>query len=142
METLRARGWLDWHILTAIFNIVMNHRFPINRFDVPSEGAQKEMREAAFRPESPTDGPVPIGLFSLDAMEDNRRLSMLSLVKHWGLECHQGTPDIPAIEQLLASRYGYWDEDVPHDDPFPGSNTTENESGLVVVRDMPPPHQA
>ena len=44
---------------------------------------------------------------------------MLSLVKHWGLESHQATPDIPAIEQLLASRYGYWDEDVPHDDPFP-----------------------
>ena len=142
VETLRASGWLDWHILTAIFNIVMNHRFPINRFDVPSEEAQKEMREAAFRPESPTDAPVPIGLFSLDSMEDNRRLSMLSLVKHWGLECHQGTPDIPAIEQLLASRYGYWDEDVHHDNPFPGSNTTENKSGLVVVRDMPPPHQA
>ena len=64
------------------------------------------MREAAFRPESPTDAPVPIGLFSLDSMGDNRRLSMLSLVKHWGLECHQGTPNIPAIEQLLASRYG------------------------------------
>ena len=142
VETLRANGWLDWHILTAIFNIVMNYRFPLNRFDVPPQEAQKEMREAAFLPESPTDAPVPIGLFGLDSMDDNRRLSMLSLVKHWGLECHQRTPDIPAIEQLLASRYGYWDEDVPHDDPFSGSNTTENESGLVVVRDMPQPHLA
>ena len=41
VETLRASGWLDWHILTAIFNIVMNHRFPINRFDVPSEEASE-----------------------------------------------------------------------------------------------------
>ena len=142
VETLRASGWLDWHILTAIFNIVMNYRFPLNRVDVSTEEAQEEMMAAAFLPESPTDPPVPIGLFGLDSMDDNRRLSMLSLVKHWGLECHQRTPDIPAIEQLLASRYGYWDEDVPHDNLFTGSNTTENESGLVVVRDMPPPHLA
>ena len=135
VETLRANGWLDWHVLTAIFNIVMNYRFPLSRFDVPPEEAQEEMREAAFLPESPTHAPVPIGLFSLDSMEDNRRLSMLSLVKHWGLECHQRTPDMPAIEQLVASRYGYWDEDVPHDDPFPASSQTEGNGGLVVVRD-------
>ena len=142
VETLRARGWLDWHILTAIFNILMNHRFPINRFNMPSEEAQKEMMEAAFSPESPTDAPVPIGLFTLDSMDDKRQLSMLSLVKHWGLECRQITPDISAIEQFLADRYGYWDEDVPHDNPFPNSNGTVSKSGLVVVKDMPQQHQA
>ena len=138
VETLRARGWLDWHILTAIFNIVMNYRFPGNRFNMLSEEGYKEMMEAAFRPESATDAPVPIGLFNLDSMDTNRQFSMLSLVKHWGLECHQETPDIPAIEQLLASRYGYWDEDVPHDDPFLGSSATEGEGVLVVVKDMRP----
>ena len=142
VETLRASGWLDWHILTAIFNIVMNYRFPGNRFNMLSEEGSKEMMKAAFRPESATDAPVPIGLFNLDSMDTNRHFSMLSLVKHWGLECHQETPDIPAIEQLLANRYGYWDEDVPHDDPFPGSSATERKGGLMVVRDMPPQHQA
>ena len=137
VETLRGRGWLDWHILTAIFNVVMNHRFPRSRFSMLSEEGNKEMMEAAFRPESGTEAPVPIGLFNLDSMDTNRQLSMLSLVNHWGLECHQATPDIPAIEQLLASRYGYWDEDVPHDDPFLGSSVTEGKDGLVVVKDMP-----
>ena len=137
VEALREQGWLDWHILTAIFNIVINHRFPIDRLDLSLEEAQKEMMKAAFRPESPTDAPVPIGLFGLESMEDNRRISMLSLVKHWGLESHQPTPDMPAIEQLLASRYGYWDEDVPHDDPFPNSSITESRVGLVAVRDIP-----
>jgi hypothetical protein len=138
VETLRARGWLDWHILTAIFNIVMNYRYPRNSFNMLSEEANKEMLEAAFRPESATDGPVPIGFFTLDSMDDTRRFSMLSLVKHWGLECHQMTPDISAIEQFLADRYGYWDEDVSHDDPFPSSSGTENKGGLVVVKDLPP----
>ena len=27
--------------------------------------------------------------------------------------------DFAAIERLLAARYGYWDDDVAHDDPFP-----------------------
>ena len=142
VETLRASGWLDWHILTAIFNIVMNYRFPENRADMHSEEANKEMMEAAFRPERATDAPVPVGFFNLDSMDNNRQLSMLFLVKHWGLECHQATPDIPAIEQLLADRYGYWDEDVPHDDPFPGSRGMEGKGGLVVVKDMPPQPQA
>jgi hypothetical protein len=48
------------------------------------------------------------------------------------------TPDISAIEQFLADRYGYWDEDVSHDDPFPSSSGTENKGGLVVVKDLPP----
>ena len=141
LKSLRASGWLDWHILTAIFNIVMHYRFPESRSDMLSEEANKEMMEAALRPERATDAPVPVGFFNLDSMDNNRKLSMLSLVKHWGLECHQATPDIPAIEQLLAERYGYWDEDVPHDDQFPGSRGTEGNGGLVVVRDVPPQHQ-
>ena len=142
LEILRARGWLDWHILTAIFNIVINYRFPRNRFNTHSEEAYIEMMEAAFRPESATDTPVPVGLFSLDSMDYNRQLSMLPLVNHWGLECRQRTPDVSAIQQLLAYRYGYWDEDVPHDNPFPSSRGTDCKDGLVVVKDMPPQHQA
>ena len=141
VETLRARGWLDWHILAAIFNIVMNFRFPRNRFNMLSEEANKQATEAAFRPESPTAEPVPIGLFTLDAMNQNREFAMLALLNHWGLECQQGTPDIPAIERLLADRYGYWDEDVPHDDPFPNVAKRESSSGLVIIEDVPPQHQ-
>ena len=44
---------------------------------------------------------------------------MLSLLRHWGLECRQETPDFLGIERLLAARYGYWDDDIAHDDPFP-----------------------
>ena len=117
--TRNAGGWLDWHILAAIFNIVMNYRFPVDRSNPDSEVTQQEMIEVAFNPESATAKPVPIGFFGTDAMNENRWLARLSLLKQWGLECHQKTPDMPAIERLLADRYGYWDEDVPHDDPFP-----------------------
>ncbi len=139
VERLRREGWLDWHILAAIVNIVLNHRFPPDRFDRLSEVAQQEMIRAAVRAESATAEPVPIGLFTLDAMNRNRQFAMLDLLNHWGLECHQETPDIPAIERLLADRYGYWNEDVPHHDAFPHSDDRQSDGKLVVVEEAPPP---
>ncbi len=126
VETLRARNWLDWHILTAILSIVMNYRFPADPLNPISEEAEKEMFEAAFQLESATAKPVPIGFFSLDKMDNHRCFAMLPLLNHWGLELQQETPDFPAIERLLAKRYGYWDDDVPHDDPFPDSSGATN----------------
>ena len=128
LAELRSRGWLDWHILNAIFSIVMNHRFPY----VPSKVNEKEIAQAAFDPEDATAKPVPIGLFTVDAMNQHRQFAMMSLLKHWGLECQQKTPDLPAIERLLADRYGYWDDDVPHADPFADFGKGGSGGGLVV----------
>ena len=138
VKTLRAKGWLDWHIMAAIANIVMNHRFPASRNSLTLEETRNEMVRAMLHQESAEASPVPIGLFTLDAMDKNRKLAMLSLVKHWGLELRQRTPDIPAIERLLAHRYGYWDDDVLHEDPFPENENGGSNEGLVLVKDIPP----
>ena len=53
-DSLRSKGWLDWHILTAIFNIAMNYRFPEDGFNPPSKATQSEMIQAGFRAESAT----------------------------------------------------------------------------------------
>ena len=138
IEALRAKGWLDWHILAAIFNIVMNYRFPANSYGLPLQEIRNEMMRDALQVEDATMSPVPIGLFTQDAMDKNRKLAMLPLLQHWGLELRQRTPDIPAIQQLLADRYGYWDDDVPHYDPFPCDDDEDSNGGLVVVEDMRP----
>ena len=119
IQSLRAQGWLDWHILTAVSNIAMNYRYLPDNSTPPSEETMREMMQAAFSPESAAAPPVPVTLFSPEQMQNARQHAMMSLLKHWGLECWQRTPDMAAIEQLLAARYGYWNEDVPHEDPFP-----------------------
>ena len=118
VQALRADGWLDWHILTAIANITLNYRFPLSSTHT-SEKILREMMQSASNPESATADPVPVSQFTLERMRTARHAAMLNLLTHWGLECHQRTPDFPAIERLLAARCGYWDEDVPHADPFP-----------------------
>ena len=129
-QDLRTQGWLDWHILTAILNIVMNYRFPS---DPVTEETRKEMIQAAYGAESATAEPVPHRLFALENMNKNRRLGLLPLLSRWELECHQRTPDITAIERLLAERYGYWEDDVPHDDPFPETVLKGIGNEIIVV---------
>ena len=128
VQELRTQGWLDWHVLTAILNIVMNYRFP-------ADPVTEEMIQAAYGAESASAEPVPLGLFTLDNMNDSRRGSLLALLSRWELECHQRTPDITAIERLLADRYGYWEDDVPHDDPFPETVLKGVKSEIIVVED-------
>ena len=130
LQTLRAEGWLDWHILTAIANIAMNYRFPLSS-GPPSEETLREMMRTSSSPESATAPPVPVALFTPERMQDARQTAMLSLLKHWGLEYHQRTPEFSAIEKLLAARYGYWDEDVSHEDPFPEADETDHRQILT-----------
>lgn len=119
IRALRDKGWLDWHTLTAILNIVMKSRFRRQRHSPPADVPSDEMTRAIFDPESATAEQVPVSLFSMEAMQEARQFAMLDLLERWRLELHQETPDIPAVERLLAARYGYWDNDVSHDDPFP-----------------------
>ena len=127
VQSLRTQGWLDWHILIAVANIAMNYRYLPDKSTPPSEQTIREMMEAAFSPERVTALPVPVALFTPERMQNARHRAMLSLLNNWDLECHQRTPDIAAIERLLAARYGYWDEDVPHDDPFAGDGIATTE---------------
>jgi hypothetical protein len=118
---LRRRGWLDWHLLTAAANIAMNHRLRVlGALRRPrSEDERRRLGQLALQHETADMPAVPPTLFTLEAMENARCMAMLHLVEHWDLHGHQPTPDFPAITRLLADRYGYWTDDIAHDDPFP-----------------------
>ena len=133
LKNLRREGWLDWHVLAAIANTVLNYRFPEDSIIQPSVDAQKEIMRRVSEPEDAAAVPVPIGLFTVEGMNQHRQLSMMGLVQHWQLECHQETPDFPASEGLLAARYGYWEDDFPHDDPFAVGSEGGFNGGLVVI---------
>ena len=137
VRALRKNGWLDWHILAAIANIVMNYRVHSAGLDWRSVETQEQMTQVMSSSESATAEPIPVSSFTPDEMNAHRRLSMMSLLKIWGLECRQETPDVPAIERLLEARYGYWVDDVPHVDPFPDSDQSASNDGLVAITDPP-----
>ena len=82
-------------------------------------GMPERVLQASLEPEDDALERVPVRLFARDKLQLARQMAMLSLIQHWELEHHQQTPDFPAIERFLAARYGYWDDDVEHVDPFP-----------------------
>ena len=123
VKRLRSEGWRDWHILLAILNVKISelNRTKL-RWPIADQNIEDIVRQAR-QPEDDDAKLVPVHRFTYRALQQARRTALLSLVNIWDLETHQSTPDFPAIERLLAARYGYWVDDVEHTDPFPGANT-------------------
>jgi tetratricopeptide (TPR) repeat protein len=125
IAALRERGWRDWHILTSMHNIVFNWRLNQtgeSRRLVGQPDGQRQLHGLFITPENEQSVPVPLKLLTEQALDDVRAGAMLSLLHHWKLKVRQRTPDISAIERLLSERYGYWADDIEHEDPFaPGT---------------------
>lgn len=117
--SLRDEGWKDWHLLQALTSLVMSFRISLLGL-TDFDAIQAEGRRIAQLPE-PTDASrMPANLVTLASMREALRMSMLVTIRNWPLELHQSTPDFPAIERLLAGRYGFWDVDVPHEQWWDG----------------------
>jgi hypothetical protein len=119
----RARGLLDWQILTLLANVVVQwqvakvHGTPAS----PDEAfAQSRlMHERLMRDES--EGDPEFDLLTLDGprLDAQRQALSMVILKSWGLENHVRTPNFLAINKLLDVRYGQSRDDVPHENPFP-----------------------
>lgn len=120
---VRQRGWLDWHILTAIFNLTMQVRLGragLNSMEAQAtEHGRQAAKDLVFTPEAEDDPPVPLApLLNIEWLDQGRQMALASLMMHWELDLHAGQFDVKAAEQLLAERYGYWTDDIEHRDPF------------------------
>lgn len=119
VQNLRSEGWLDWHILIAIFNATINYRV---RMQNPYTIDQKILNDAFFnlkdKPENREDPKIPVSEFSEEMLKMHLKFSMISTLKVLGLECHQETPDLKGIKHFLDNRYNYSTDDIEHIDPF------------------------
>jgi hypothetical protein len=115
MKLLRNEGWKDWHILASIFSITINYR--VNGILAGSHDPEKMQRlflKMMNEPEAEKSEIIPEQEFSLNKMRDAQRMNMLATIKVFGLESHQLTPDLIAIDHFLSHRYNYWTDDIEH----------------------------
>jgi hypothetical protein len=123
---LRNAGWKDWHLLNVVVNLTINHRLALRHGMITTDRA-RQMADAfhaeALRAEQPSDPQITSDQITRDGMEQGIRLVAMSSLHRWGLTLHHGTTDSAAIMQLLAERYRFWDDDIPHPDPFHGRLT-------------------
>jgi hypothetical protein len=125
---LRERDWLDWHVLTALANISINRRLAARglntREAIAAADSQAQIREITEKPEQPGDPVISRSELTFAALEAGRRYGVLALARNWDLAVRGPLRSFEAYEQLLTARYGYWRDDVPHDDPFSDSEVT------------------
>jgi hypothetical protein len=116
---LRADGWKDWHILSAVFHVTINYRLNQRQILLPSPEAETAVTQRlASQPEPEDAPPVPLEQYREERLRQQIPIYMASFARTYGLELHQLTPDFSAIEDFLTHRYSFWTDDIDHDDPF------------------------
>jgi hypothetical protein len=117
-RVLKSEGWLDWHLLIAIVNIVINRR-AVSRGMALTRQMTDTQRQAfidlAHTPALPTDPQLPPEIFDEDELRFHLAAAAVSGVASVGLTIHAGPVPTDAILEFLGERYRYWDDDTPHD---------------------------
>ena len=117
INTLRAEGWKDWHLLCTITSITVMYRvqeFPESQID--PEIMKDLMLNMMYQPELESWSLVPLTEYTEEKMRISQKVGMISTLLTIGLECRQVVPDLDAIEHFLRERYNYWEIDVDHDE--------------------------
>jgi hypothetical protein len=121
---LKHKGWHDWHIIMAIYNITLNYRLRFNEdAQINSSIFEIEYKKILQEKEKVDDIEIPISEFNEENMRLNLRFSMISYLKILGLESRQISPNIDEIEEFLRRKYNYWIDDIEHIDPFSDSGS-------------------
>jgi hypothetical protein len=122
LAVLRQRHWLDWHVLTAITNIVANARLEREGLNtvaaLRNPDAVQRINELMWQPEREDDPQLPGERFDAPAMESARLGALPAYARAWGLHLAGSIRNSKPLDRFLAVRYRYWDDDVDHLDPF------------------------
>jgi hypothetical protein len=131
LHDLKQQGWRDWHLLLAIENIQFNYLAKVvpEYKEAMERGNKEDIFKLRFRSERDLAVEVPLEEFTLEEMMLALELSQVSTLTNLGLRVYQLTPNFRGVDKLL-SRFRYWDDDVPHQDFFPGLTNTPRQAGV------------
>ncbi len=126
-QDLRDNGWKDWHLLSVVMNLSVNHRVEGRYGPITAERA-KQLADAVFneslREEQPEDPRISPSEITRDVIVHRIRMVAMSSLRRWELSLHHGDTYADPVMRVLEHRYGLWTDDIPHADPFQGMLTT------------------
>lgn len=121
VASLHAEGWKDWHLLTAVANVVVNARAVhrgLNMTTSISEADVKRFHSLMREEEQPDDPETPLELFTEDAMWFHLGNAAAATARRWGLEVRLDLRDPRAFLSVLGDRFNYWTDDIDHQPIF------------------------
>jgi hypothetical protein len=101
-----------------MLNVVINARAQQVR-SRPTPDDFKEMLQTVMNESAEVERwNVPLSSFTVKSMEFGRRGSLGPILLAWGLKINHPAIRPSAIEELLVKRFGYWTDDVDHEEFF------------------------
>ena len=117
-EKLRNQGWKDWHILLAIFNLVMNYRMGKLGIIGNIDAMEKFYQEYPYEEENDDAISVPIEEINEANMKMYLQVSMLGTLKGFGFSLEGKALKPEEIADFLAEKFNYWEDDIDHEPIF------------------------
>jgi hypothetical protein len=115
VKRFQTDGWKDWHILAAVLNVVAGIR--VTERCGPT-AATREWAEAftaeVFAPETETALEVLPHQIKSESVFFTMQANMTSTMSGNGLNPNSRTPNLEGEKRYLASRWRYFELDVPH----------------------------
>ena len=114
---LRVEGWKDWHLLTAVSNIVVNKRAVHRGLNLTTSYTQTDIdkfRAIMEEEECPDDPETPFESFTEDAMWFHLANAARATAGLMGLELRLHRFEPRLFLSVLGDRFNYWDDDVDH----------------------------
>jgi len=110
---LRNEGWKDWHILLALYNLVLNFR--MNELGIRTVHDMNNFRQKFMQEEEKEESLiVPLYQINEENLKINLKLSMLGTLKGYGFSLEGKTINPEKITKYLAEKFNYWEDDVEH----------------------------
>jgi len=119
VAALRQEGWKDWHLLLALYNSSLNYiaKSADERSVLATQQDLVARANDLDRMDSlPAGVAIPDSELGEGSLRSSLRMSMVSTFRSLNLELHGRAVDQQAVEQLLSQRYGYWIDDIDHED--------------------------
>ncbi|WP_205878910.1 hypothetical protein [Mycobacterium camsae] len=118
---LRSEGWKDWHLLTAIANIVVNDRarhLGLNMSSDMNQADRERFWDLTTAEETTTDQQLGPELFNAENLRFHLFVAAVAALHRFDLELHVANIDPDDLFRVLGARFNYWTDDVAHDPIF------------------------
>lgn len=130
---LRAEGVLDWQMMSALFDMVVQWQVEakLGR-PLAATGDSRMTTDRAFREEQDDDTPFDLGVLTEQRIRMQLKLGLAAVFKRWSLMSHRQAPDFDAMKRLLDERYHHSTDDIPHADPLSRNGSGEVAQTIIL----------
>ncbi|UCS93287.1 hypothetical protein KZP23_22000 [Echinicola marina] len=124
LNTLRSQGYKDWQILMNMQNFMINYK--VQRFERKEfkseleyvEHIQKKMLEYMNMDEKDCYVQFPLKAFQSKEFMEQFNISLIAVLKTYGLETKSMTPNFKAIKEFLDVRFNLSNDDYNENNPL------------------------